>query len=110
MSQYGIKETKEAIVFGIKFQTALRSALADGKLGIGDLDEAFSIIAPLQAAIEGGWKIPLELADLQPGEFDELLAVAAPLVQDLTPDALEPYVWKVLSGVKFILEGIGLIK
>ena len=110
MSQYGIKETKEAIVFGIKFQTALRSALADGKLGIGDVDELLSIIAPLQAAIKGGWKIPLELADLQPGEFDELLAVAAPLVQDLTPDALEPYVWKVLSGVKFILEGIGLIK
>lgn len=109
-SVHGIEETKEAIIFGFLLQKSIESALADKKIGIGDIDELIRLIKPLRDAIDDGWKIPMELADLQPDEFDELLKTAAPLVTDLTPDALEPYVWKVLSGVKFILEGIGMLK
>ena len=110
MSVHGIKETKEALVLGVALIKAGKSALANGKIGIEDLPYLFSLISPLQAAIEGGYKIPAELADLQPEEWDELLSVAAPIIDLVTPDALEDFVWKALAAVKLLLESIGLIK
>jgi len=50
-----------------------------------------ALYSPLQAAIEGGYKIPAELSDLQPEEFDELLKTAAPMIDLVTPDALEDF-------------------
>ena len=108
--KYGIKETKEALIFGLALSKGLKSALADGKIGIGDLDEAFGLLSPLQKAVEGGFMIPMELADLQPGEWDELIATAKPLIEDVTPDQLEALVWKALAAVKLILEAVGIIK
>jgi len=46
MSVHGIKETKEALVLGIALIKAGKSALADGKIGIGDLSDALGLILP----------------------------------------------------------------
>ncbi|MGA1561059.1 MAG: hypothetical protein ACO390_18820, partial [bacterium] len=72
MSVHGIKESKDAVKFGVVLVKNTKSALADGSIGLGDIDEAFGLLAPLRDAVQGGYKIPQELADLQPGEWDEL--------------------------------------
>lgn len=106
----GIKETKDAVLFGLALQKALKVALADGDLDFADLSQAWSLLGPVKAAVEGGEKIPAELADLQPEEWDEIILTVSPLVEDLTPDALEDLVFKSLAAVKLLLEGIGIIK
>lgn len=110
MSVYGIKETEDAIVFGVELRKAIRASLADGSIGLGDIGHAVKVIPSLRDAIEGGYKIPQEISDLQPGELDRLLAILRPLVEDVTPDALEPLLWKILSAVRMILEAVGILK
>lgn len=109
-SVYGIKETEEALLAGVALRKAVKASLADGKIGIGDIPYLLDVIEPVKKAVEGGYKIPQEISDLEPGELDRLLAILRPLIEDVTPDELEPLLWKILSAVRMILEAVGILK
>jgi hypothetical protein len=99
----GIKETKEALKFGLMVQETIKAALADGKVDFGDLGLVIPLISSVNVAIEGADQIPDELADLDAGEFDELVEVAKEVIEDLTPDKYEPVVFAALGVAKALL-------
>jgi hypothetical protein len=106
----GIKETKDVLKFGILAEDAIAAAKADGKIGFEDLGLVVGLVGPLNGAIEGADQIPAELADLDAGEFDELVAVAKETVNDFTPDDWEAYVWAQIAAAKEFLIAIKLIQ
>jgi hypothetical protein len=84
----GIKETKEAVTFVARMIDAADKSLADGKITIFDAANLFSPLQALPAAIGGLSAVPSEMADLDPGEAEELRALVAAEL-DLTNDAAE---------------------
>jgi hypothetical protein len=110
MSVVGIKETKEALVAVLQCGVIVKSALADGKISLGDLGLVLPAIKQLNIAVDGSVKIPVELADLQAGEYDELVAAATPMLKELAPDQIEQTIFLALGIAKSILELLGLIK
>lgn len=99
----GIKETKEAVKFGVAVIKAGKDALADGKVGLGDALALWPLLSGVAEAVQGGAQIPKEHADLDEGEFDELVGEVKGLIADLTPDQYEAIVWAALALVKEIL-------
>lgn len=110
MSVVGIKETKEAVLAVLSCGVIVKQALADGSIGIGDLRLVLPAIKQINVAVEGSAKIPAELADFQPGEWDELVAAASPLLKELAPDQIEGAIFVVLGIVKSLLELLKVIK
>ena len=99
----GIKETKEVLKFGILAKDAIIAAKADGHIGFEDLGLVVGLVGPLNGAVQGSDQIPAELADLDEGELDELIAVAKETVNDFTPDNWESYVWAQIAAAKEFL-------
>jgi len=73
-SEFGIKETSEAVIGAGEFVSKLDEALSDGKF---DFINDSLLIAPtlpkLIEAIKGGKKIPMEIDDLDADEYNALL-------------------------------------
>lgn len=103
MSVYGIKETKEVVKAGLAIQVALKKALADGSIGLTDIVHLPSVLGPVKAAVADVHLLPKEIADLQEGEFDELVALAKDAIADLTPDEYEFVVWTAIAIIKSLL-------
>lgn len=107
---YGIKETKDALVFGIACTKAVEAVLEDREVSIGDIKHAIGLVGPLKEAIKDGYMIPLEISDLDEGELAELVETAKPFVEDMLPDDLEKYVWSALEFAVFVLKRVGMVK
>jgi hypothetical protein len=99
----GIKETKELLKFGILAKDVFVAAKADGKIDLGDLGLVLPLVGPLNGAIQGVGEIPAELADLDEGEFDELVALAKETVDGFVPDDWETFVWAQIAAAKEFL-------
>lgn len=90
MGQYGIKETKEAIVGGIKLAAVISKQAKDGV----QLSDFAAVIAEYQAnpefknamdaAYENIGQVPMEIQEL---DFKECLELAGAIVKEL-PSAL----------------------
>lgn len=106
----GIKETKEAVALGCGLIKAGKAVLADGSVNVGDVTALFPVLKLIGPAVEDASLIPSELAGLEAGEFDELVAVAKECIEDLTPDRYEAVVFGALDLVKRLLVLIKLLK
>lgn len=102
----GIKETKEVLKVGLMLQEALKGALSDGKFGFEDIAQFIPLLGSVSGAIEGIEQVPAELADLDAGEFDELVLVVQDVIKDVTPDKWEEVVFKGLDLGKAVLVAI----
>lgn len=76
----GIKETKELVEFGLVLSKSLKSALADGSVGFGDLGELYAIVTAASPALSGIEQVPAELSDISAAEFEELEALVVKIV------------------------------
>lgn len=74
MDNFGIQETKEAALCGIKIGMAIGSSLDDGKFTLSDAPKFVGAMMSLPAAISNASAIPQELAHLTEDEKIELLA------------------------------------
>ena len=69
----GIKETKEALVFGLEVGAGVFAALKDdGKVTVGDALVFTPAMVSLPAALDGADQIPAELKDLDENELMEI--------------------------------------
>jgi hypothetical protein len=83
MSQYGIKETKEALDLVIAGTKAGFAVAADGKVDLNDLGHVMTLVPHIGPGVENLALVPHELKDLDESEVAELLAhVSAKLVLD----------------------------
>lgn len=105
-----IKETKELLVAGFQGAAIFKSALADGKIGIGDIGLILPLIGVLNSAVDGIDQVPAELADLSEGEYDELVEAARPYIVDLAPEQIQAVIFEVLAIVKGLLGLFKLLK
>lgn len=70
----GIKETKEAVVFGVALANVVDQELSNG-FQVGDLFAMIPTLTKAPAAISGAGQIPAEIRDLDENERLELVAV-----------------------------------
>ena len=70
--KHGIKETKEALIFGVSLAMAVDEATQDG-FQWTDIFKMVPALTKLPAAIEGIEKVPVELSDLSEAERAELV-------------------------------------
>ena len=76
MSVYGTTQLTDVMVFLAKFASTAKAAVDDdGKITIGDAAKFVGLIFPLIEAVTQIQEVPKEIADLDPIEKDELLAV-----------------------------------
>jgi hypothetical protein len=109
-SVYGIKETKEALRFGLAVYVAGRNAIAKKQSLLTLLPVLVSLIGPAKEAIDGAHLIAKEASDLQSEEVDELLAMARPVLEDIVPDSWQMRMWKIIGGVRIVAEAFRLLK
>jgi len=72
MAEYGIKETKEVVTCITALGNAIGKALEDGDLSIGDIGYLIDPMIKAPAAFENIAQVPLEIANLDPEEANEL--------------------------------------
>ena len=72
MTEKGIKETSDFVVFVCRLANTVSSVLADGKVSIVEYPSLFMLIPHLVPAIQGAKEIPAELADLSETEVYQL--------------------------------------
>lgn len=109
-SVYGIKETKDALKFGLALYVVVKSAIKEKKGIVALVAALVGLIGPLKEAIQGAALIAKEATDLQPDEVDELLGMARPVLEDIMPDRLEALMWKIIGAVRIVAEAFGLLK
>lgn len=64
----GVDQTAEMLDFAAILGNAVDSSLLDGKIGIADIGNFFSLIPAFKPAFEGVKQIPAEIADLTDAE------------------------------------------
>ena len=69
----GIQETKEVLSAAAAMGNGYSQAIADGKIGIGDIGFLITALVKLPAALSGIDKVPEELQDLDDSEKQELI-------------------------------------
>lgn len=88
--QYGIKETKEVLVFGLDLAKAIKGALEDKQLDFSDLPRLFPAFMKSGDALEGLDQIKNELADLSTDEVEQLKQVMRPYLGEIaSPDVIK---------------------
>ena len=107
---YGIKETKEAVLFGFVLASALKESLKDGRVGIGDLPKVFRVLQAAPEALANLSKVPAELSDLTSEEYDELVSAVEPYLEGLVGDEVQTVIILALDTIKKVGELIGAIK
>ncbi len=73
----GIKETTELLVFARDALHALKSALKDGRIGLGDLPLVWDLRDKATAAFTGLQGLAAEAADYDSGELKVVLGLVA---------------------------------
>lgn len=68
----GVKELKEVVDLVLEVGAVVKSALADGKVGLEDATLVFRVVPKIGPALEGIKGIPAELKDLSVEEASEL--------------------------------------
>ena len=76
MEKYGIKETSEALRFGLRLTNGIVKSLADGKVNYFDAIFFKDAIVIFPDAIENMALIPKELSELSEDESKELIRIA----------------------------------
>jgi hypothetical protein len=69
---YGLKETKEAVAFGIALGEAVDVSLADGKIGLDDAMNFYNAVLKAGDAFSDIGLVAKELGDLDAAERQEL--------------------------------------
>ncbi len=64
----GIQETLEVLNLALATATVVKAAKRDGTINVWDAPLLLQLIAPLNAAVKGGEKLPAELADIDADE------------------------------------------
>lgn len=103
-----IKNLKEVVSLVLSGVTAVKSAQADGKIGLEDLALLITLVPSLGPALEGLSDVPAELSDLSAEEVAELAAmvIAAQSVDDAKAKALISGAFKVIGGAVEIIQGL----
>jgi hypothetical protein len=70
----GIKETKEAVIFGVALANVVDQELSNG-FQFTDIVALIPVLTKAPAAISGAGEIPAEIKDLDEAERAELVAV-----------------------------------
>lgn len=99
----GIEELKDVVRFGASFGNAIGNSLEDGSVGIGDIVHFIDPLMKVSAAISGIEQVPQELADLDPAEADELVALVVEDF-DIPQDDAEVFVEDTLRQVAGLFE------
>lgn len=109
MSSVNINETKDVVVLLAKVANASVEALADdGKITVADVFKFGGAATALFPALAGISQVPAELADLDPIEKDELIALVK---EELNlEENVEQVVEKALTIAAEIKELIDLVK
>jgi len=76
MQKYGIKETSEALRFGLRLTNGIIKSLADGKVSYFDAIFFKDALLIFPDALEDITLIPKELGDLSEDESNELIRIA----------------------------------
>lgn len=107
MTEKGIKETKEALLFFAALGNGMGKSAADGKFQLGDILHFIPAATKVPAAVGGVAEIPAEIADLTSDEVTELTTAFSKQF-DLPWDTAEVLIEKglphVLGLVMWILE------
>lgn len=108
MSQYGIKETKELVKFGISLGEAIDKSLPGG-IGLEDAMNFYNAVTTASDAFDNVKQVPKELGDLDQAERDELYAyveaefdIANDKLESVIEEALKTalQVYKLVESVK----------
>lgn len=102
---YGIKETKEVVVFGLDLALALQAANADGKVNMLDAPLFWKPVKEAPEAIEGAAQVFKEFSDLDAEEVGELVAV----IEEKTGHSGSKAVQIVEAALKFGVAGLALV-
>ena len=109
MSGININETKDVVIFLSKVANASVAALQDdGKITIADAFKFAGAATSLFPALSGISQVPAELADLDPIEKEELIALVKEELE--LEDNVEQVVEKALQIAGQIKELIDLVK
>lgn len=84
----GTKETEDLLIFVTRLANSIDKTLADGKVGVTDVQYLFDPLLAAKAAFEGVNSLDDELADLSDAEASALVDLVAREL-DLTNDASE---------------------
>lgn len=101
----GIKETKEALRFGIALGEGVAASLIDGKVTFLDAVNFYSALMAAGDAIKDASQIPSELADLSEEEIAELkefVMTEFDIDQDAIENAIKGGLNLVFSIVSYI--------
>jgi hypothetical protein len=103
--QFGIKETKELLEFGLLLGKSIKEAGEDRSIDLGDVGLVIPVIAAAPDAFEGADQIDEELLDWDTAEWDELKGIVAEALPEILPQDLKAKVLQVLNVAKevFIL-------
>ena len=83
----GIEETKDVVLFGVKFANAIIASFADGKITAGDIMNFINPMFKLPGAMSGLNRVPVELADLDQNELTELIELVMDELECESPKA-----------------------
>ncbi len=83
----GIEETKDVVLFGVKFANAIIASFADGKITAGDIMNFINPMFKLPGAMSGLNRVPVELADLDENELTELIELVMDELECESPKA-----------------------
>jgi len=98
MGQYGIKETKEVVKFGVELGEAVDRAMSDDKMEVADLVHlvpAFTAAGPAFSDIS---LVPKEMKDMDEAESKELMDYVESEL-DIENDQVEEVIEKSLRAV-----------
>ena len=112
MSTVNINETKDVVIFLCKVSNAANESFADdGKITVSDLFKFSGAAIALFPAISGISAVPAELADLDPIEKDELIAlVKEELNLDANVEAVVEKALLIAAEIKGLIDLIAELK
>jgi hypothetical protein len=100
-----MKELKEALSFGIALGNGLGKSLEDGKIDFTDVINLWKAINTANAAIDGAFKIPAELAQLDDAKLlilRDFVKAEFDIPQDSVEAVIEAAIGLSLHAYKFV--------
>jgi hypothetical protein len=105
MSKIGIKETEEALRWGLTTQDAITRANEDGKINWKDYPKFLPVLMQSGDALTGINKIKYELLDIDDAEQAQLVEITKEFYQDLTD---EQRVDLITETIHYVIDGFQL--
>ncbi len=101
--KFGIKETKEVVVFVVALVQGVADSLADGKLNIFDLFKFFKALRLLGPAVKDFTKIKDEIMDLSDVEKVELCDAIAKEF-NMENKVVEGFIEQALQAIVYMID------